>query len=99
MSMRTMFAGRDPSTFAPGTVNPTSIVDPRRAAVSTGAAGVSTRGGRGGPFCPHAENTETTTINAEIAAIAEKTNPLGDRCDLGVVRRDLTEYNEKDPRS
>jgi hypothetical protein len=94
MSMRTMLAGREPSTFALGAVNPISIVDPRRSAVTTGGAGVRTSGGSGGPFCPHA-----TTMNAEIAEIAEKICFLRVLCDLCVVRRELTECSATGLRS
>jgi hypothetical protein len=89
MSMRTMLAGREPSAFALGTVNPISIVDPRRSAVTTGGAGVSTSGGSGGPFCPQAEHAEMT-ITTEIAENAEKTNLPGDLCVVRRVRRAIT---------
>src|SRR5437660_1501944 len=39
-----------------------------------------------GDVCPHAA-IELTTINAEIAENTEKTNLLGDLCDLRVNRR------------
>ena len=68
MSIRVRLAGRDPSTFALGTDSARSIVDPRRFASMTGAAGVRTIGGSGGPFCPHA--IVQKTINAEIAEIS-----------------------------
>src|SRR6266850_6063190 len=100
--MRAMFAGRDPSILADGTVSESWTSEPRRSALMIGASGVRMIGGSGGPFCPQAENAETT-INTEIAKNTEKKGIgfLGDLCDLCVTNRlcDLTGYNATGLRS
>src|ERR1700674_3344885 len=63
-----MLAGRDPSTWAAGTVNRSRTSAPRRATLkSEGGAGTFTSGGSGGPFFPHA-----------IMSIAAATSPHTD---------------------
>src|SRR4051812_31571588 len=92
MSMRVMFAGRDPSALAAGAVSVSWISDPRRSAVIAGATGMRMIGGSGGALCPPGGPKKPG-----IATPAEKTLLCVHSVHCG-DRDDFTKCNEKDPR-